>query len=189
MKRPTFMEGTVVAAVASIPGAAIFGALTLTVAAGPVLRVIIAGLSLSYVIYLLNRSSEHVGKITVVTAWIALASMVWWLAPSMPLYLILHVIVIWVIRSLYFHSGILASVADLTVNALALAAGASCGIYTGSIFIGIWCFFLTQALFVFIPSWLGQLDSGEANHSVRPDRFEIAHRAAEGALRKFSSSN
>jgi hypothetical protein len=183
------MEGTVVAAVASIPGAAIFGALTLTVAAGPLLRVIIAGLSLSYVIYLLNRSSEHVGKITVVTAWIALASMVWWLAPSMPLYLILHVIVIWVIRSLYFHSGILASVADLAVSALALATGASCGVYTGSVFVGIWCFFLTQALFVFIPSWLGQLDSGAANHSVRPDRFEIAHRAAEGALRKFSSSN
>jgi hypothetical protein len=188
VKRPTFTEGTVVAAVASIPGAAIFGALTLTVAAGPVLRVIIAGLSLSYVIYLLNRSGEHVGKITVVTAWIALALMVWWLAPSMPLYLILHVVVIWVIRSLYFHSGILASVADLAVSVLALAAGAAGGIYTGSVFVGIWCFFLTQSLFVFIPSWLAQPDSADAIRA-RPDRFEIAHRAAEGALRKFSSSN
>ena len=188
MKRPTFTEGSVVAAAASIPGAAIFGALTLTVAAGPVLRVLIAGLSLCYVIYLLNRSSEHVGKITVVTAWIALALMVWWLAPSMPLYLILHVVVIWVIRSLYFHSGILASVTDLAVSTLALTAGVSCGIYTDSVFVGIWCFFLTQALFVFIPSWLAQPDSGDAIRA-RPDRFEIAHRAAEGALRKFSSSN
>ena len=188
MKRPTFMEGIVVAAVASIPGAAIFGALTLTIASGPVLRLLIAGLSLSYVVYLLNRSSEHVGKVTVVTAWIALAAMVWWLAPSMPLYLILHVVVVWVIRSLYFHSGILASVADLAVSALALVAGVSCGVYTGSLFIGIWCFFLTQALFVFIPSWPGQADSGAATRAA-PARFEIAHRAAECALRKFSSSN
>ena len=188
MKRPTFLEGTVVAATASIAGAALFGALTLTVAAGPVLRVLVAGLGLAYVIYLLSRSSERMGRITVITAWTASALAIWWLTSSFALYLLLHVTLIWVIRSLYFHSGGLGSIADLGISALATAAGVSGGMYSGSVLLGIWCFFLTQALFVFIPAWLDPHGAPAANPNAGPDRFEIAHRDAETALRKFTSS-
>lgn len=188
MKHPTFMEGTVVAAAASIAGAALFGTLTLSIASGPVLRLLVAGLSFAYVIYLLSRSSERIGRITVVAAWMVSALTIWWLTSSIVLYLLLHVILIWVIRSLYFHSGILGSIADLGVSTLALATGVSGGMYTGSVLVGIWCFFLTQALFVFIPAWLGPLAAPAPNSSADPDRFEIAHRDAETALRKFSSS-
>lgn len=186
MKRPTFMEGAVVAAAASVAGAVFFGALTTVFAMDPVLRLLIAVIGLAYVIYLLRRSGERVGRISVLAAWIVLAATIWWLSPSFSVYLLLHVGMIWVIRSLYFHSGILSSAADLGLNALALAAGVSGGLYTSSIFLGVWCFFLTQALFVTLPAASGWRGQESKPHPPPNDRFDQAHRAAESALRKFS---
>ncbi len=187
MKRPTFMEGAIVAAAASVGGAVLFGALTTVFAMGPVLRLLITVIGLAYVIYLLRRSEERVGRISVLTVWTASAAMIWWLSPSLPVYLCLHVGMIWVIRSLYFHSGILSSAADLGISALALAAGVSGGLYTSSIFLGVWCFFLTQALFVAIPAVSGWRGPERTGTHVPNDRFDRAHRAAESALCKFPS--
>lgn len=188
MKRPPFFEGVAVAAAASTAGAVLFGALTIAFTAGPVLRLLVAGISLAYVIYLLSRSGERVGRIAVVSLWMVTALAIWWLSPSFPAYLLLHVAVIWVVRSLYFHSSMFGSVADLGISVLALAAGISGGLYTGSVFLGLWCFFLTQALFVIIPVDFGPRGTRGANTPAAHDRFEAAHRTAESALRKFSSS-
>ena len=46
MNRPSFFEGTVVAGVASVTTAVLFGVLTVTAAAEPVLRLLVAGMSL-----------------------------------------------------------------------------------------------------------------------------------------------
>ena len=100
----------------------------------------------------------------------------------------LHIGLIWLVRSLYFYASVVSALTDLGLSGLALAAAVWAVTHTGSLFLAIWCFFLVQALFVAIPHAL----SGKAAPGIQPaadrdDRFERAHRAAEAAVRKLSS--
>ncbi len=186
MKRPTFFEGVAVAAAASIFGAALFAALAMVFAGGGVLRLLIAGIGLAYAVYLLARSRERVGRVTVLTAWLMLAGATWFAAPPLPLYAVVHVGMIWVIRSLYFYSSALSALADLGLSGLSLAAAVWAGIHSHSVFLSLWVFFLVQALFVLIPAgW--RRSRNQAGPLDGEDRFECAHRVAETALRRLVS--
>lgn len=189
MKQPTFIEGVGVAIAASIAGGVMFTALASIFAGGAVLKLMIAAIGLAYIIYLLSRSRERVGRVTVLTLWLAIAGTMWVLSLPLPLYLMMHVGMIWVIRSLYFYSSVLSSLADLGVNGLSIAAAVWAGLQTGSVFLSIWCFFLAQALFVAIPAGMDKLKTKTGHDRSADDHFERAHRVAEAALRKFSSSH
>ena len=71
MKKPTFFEGVLVAVAVSVAGAALLTALTFVFPLDTVLRVVVAGIGLSYVLYLLRRSRERVGRIVVLMLWAA----------------------------------------------------------------------------------------------------------------------
>jgi len=185
MKRPTFFEGVGVALVASLAGSVLYGALGTVLPSGLVLRLVVAGLGLAYVLYLLGRTSERVGRITTLVAWLVAAGLVWMFVPTLTLYVLLHLGLVWLIRSLYFHASLLAALADLGQSGLALAAGVWALLHTGSLFLALWCFFLVQALFVAIPA------SPRRGHTaVKPDaddHFQQAHRVAEAAVRRLST--
>ena len=101
MKRPTFFNGVVVAAVLGFFASAIVATLTPFVGLGAVIRLVIPLLGLAYLLYLLNRTAERVGRVTTLTLWTAMAAVTWWIAPPLPLYLMVHVGSIWLVRSLY----------------------------------------------------------------------------------------
>lgn len=187
MSRPTFLEGVAVALGTSVVGTALFSVLTTMFDGGGVLRLLIAGISLGYVLYLLSRSRARVGRITAVGLWAIVAALSWYSSPPLLLYLLVHMGLVWLIRSLYFYSSVLSALGDLGLTGLSLAAGIWAVTQTGSLFLSIWCFFLVQALFVGIPTRVkgttGQIHP-EQDHE---DRFERAHSAAQAALRKFSS--
>jgi hypothetical protein len=187
MKQPTFFEGTVVALIASVAGGVLYTALTTQFAGGAVLRLLIAGIALGYIIYLFSRSRERIGRLTALGFWAIAAGATWWLAPSLSMYLLVHLGLIWLIRSLYFYSSVLSALADLGLAGLGLAAAVWASIHTGSLFLGIWCFFLLQALFVAIPASLERKASHRQPVPDHEDRFQRAHRAAESAVRKLSS--
>ncbi|MBT3093284.1 MAG: hypothetical protein KME58_10345 [Candidatus Thiodiazotropha sp. (ex Lucina pensylvanica)] len=73
MKRPGFLEGVGVALVATIGGGVLFSALTTVFVTDFVLHLLIATMGLIYVIYLLRRSGEKVGRLTSVSVWLAAA--------------------------------------------------------------------------------------------------------------------
>lgn len=185
MKQPTFFEGVGVALAASVVGSAAHTALS--VATGSGLRAVVAGLALGYLVYLLGRTRERVGRLTAVLAWCAAATGLWLAAPPLALYLLLHVGMLWLIRSLFFHASLLAAVADLGLSGLALAAGVWAGVHSGSLLLAIWSFFLVQALFVAIPPSLPPRRPGAAASECE-DGFERAHRAAEAAARRLLSA-
>jgi len=187
MKQPTFFEGAVVALIASVAGGVLYTALTTQFAGGAVLRLLIAGIALGYIIYLFSRSRERIGRLTAMGFWAIAAGATWWLAPSLSMYLLVHLGLIWLIRSLYFYSSVLSALADLGLGGLGLAAAVWASIHTGSLFLSIWCFFLVQALFGSIPASLKRKASCRQWAPGREDRFQRAHRAAESALRKLSS--
>ena len=189
MKQPTFLEGVSVALAASLAGSMLYTAMQVVLPGVPVLRLLIAGIGLAYMVYLLSRSPERVGRITAVAAWIVIAGVLWFAQPPLLLYVFVHLGTLWIIRSLYFYSSALSALADLGLNGLSLAAAIWAVTRTGSVFLGIWCFFLVQALFVLIPKSVHRKQGSGHISDEREDRFQHAYRVAETAVRKLSSNH
>lgn len=185
MKRPGFFEGVALAFGLSLLGGLVYSALNLILPADLALRLVIAGLSLAYLLYLLRRSSERVGRPTTLAAWLAMAAAVWLWPPGLPLYVLAHLCTLWLIRSLYFHGSLAAALADAVLNGLALVTALWAARETQSLFASLWCFFLVQALFSSLPN--PNPDGRSAAGPDPEDRFGQAHRTAEAALRRLSS--
>ena len=103
------------------------------------------------------------------------------------LYLSAHLGLIWLVRILYHQPGPLAAILDLALNVTALVAGIWAYVHAGSVFLGIWTFFLVQALFVAIPAADGRRRGHDTDSRSPRDPFQLAYNNAESALRKLSS--
>ena len=182
--RPSLTHGIVAAAALAVAGAAVFAGLSLWVAPYVALRWVATLLAGSYGAYLLANTNQKTGRIVAVVCWCAAAIALAVFVNSLALFLIAHTAMIWLLRTLYFHSSIVAALADLGLSALALAAAAWAAMSSASLWLAIWCLFLTQALFVLLP----QLSSPS---SVTDDgdntEFERARRSADSALRRLAA--
>jgi hypothetical protein len=187
MKRPTFFEGAGVALVASVGGGVLFTVLASLFAGGFVLRGLIASICLPYVLYLLRRSEERVGRVTTLALWLLASLGIWLLGLSLPLYLLAHLGLLWLVRSLYFHASLIAAFADLGLVLFGLACAVWAWLTTGSLGISLWCFFLVQALFVLIPASIKRRGAQSAASLPEADPFQRAYRTAEAAVAKLTS--
>ncbi len=188
MKRPTFFEGVGVAIVASLGGAILFRALIPLSDEAP-FRAVVAILALGYVVYLISRSPERVGRVTTMLMWGLLAAVLWLVDLPLSLYLFGHVGAIWLVRGLYFHAGVLAATLDFGLMAFALAAGFWALSLSASLLLALWTFFLVQASFVAIPFNFSQRRVRTSTAQSEDSRFEEASRIAEAALRRLSSTH
>jgi hypothetical protein len=188
MKRPSFFEGVGVALGASLAGGVLFTLLATLFAGGFLVRSLIAALSLLYLLYLLSRSRERVGRVTTLAVWLATSLVIGLLGLSLPFYLLAHLGLIWLVRSLYYHASLIAALADLGLVLLGLAAAVWAWLVTGSLGIGLWCFFLMQALFVFIPAQLKRRSSKPSVTDLEADPFHHAQRTAEAALSQLANT-
>lgn len=185
--KPGFFEGVGVALLLSIGGAAVFTMFHPFMVAGMLLRLVLSGIAFAYILYLLWRSRERIGRITVLTMWVMSSVAIWIFYPPILVFILLQLGLIWLIRTLYFYSGVLPSMLDLGLNALTLLLALGAGLHTRNLFMGLWCFFLGQALFVFIPSSVQRKTAATESSVVGEDRFERAHQVALAAVRKLSS--
>ena len=185
MKRPTFFQGVVVAAVLAFAASVVIGALTPFIGVGSVIRLVIPVVSLAYVMYLLRSSTERVGRITTLSLWSALAVTVWWIAPPLPFYVLVHVGAVWLVRSLYFYSGIFPALMDLGLSAMSVTAFIWAASRTGSVFLATWSFFLVQALFVIIPATIASNKKSDKVPATDNESFDRARRQADQALQQL----
>lgn len=185
MKKPSFVHGVIVAVVLAFFASAVVATLTPFIGLGGVFRLVIPGLALAYLLYLLNRSAERTGRVTTLSLWSALALITWWFAPPLPLYLLIHVGAVWLVRSLYFYSGMLPALMDLGLSGLSVSAAVWAATRSGSVFLATWCFFLVQALFVAIPPAIKSRRRPKQNTSVENEAFDNAKRQADRALRQL----
>ena len=185
MKQATFFEGVAIALLSSITGAVIFITLSSVFFGGDVFRLIVAGLSFCYMLYLFTRSQERVGRVTVILAWfiVTLASVIF--VPSLLLYIVIQLAMIWLIRSLYFYNSVLSSLADFGLTGMSLMIAIWVWSITHSLFLGFWCFFLAQAMFVFIPQKITGKKEELSINRINDDQFERAFHAAETAVAKL----
>ncbi len=114
-----------------------------------------------------------------------MAAVTWCVAPPLPLYLMIHVCAVWLVRSLYFYSGVMPALMDLGLNALSFSAAVWALTRSGSVFLATWCFFLVQALFVVIPPTIKGKTQPERNSALDSENFERARRQADAALRQL----
>ncbi len=185
MNRPSFFQGVVVAAVLGFLASAFVAAFIPFVGAGAVTRLVIPGLALAYLLYLFSRSSERTGRVTTLVLWGAMTVTSWWFAPSLPLYLLLHIAAIWLVRSLYFYSGVFPALIDMSLSTLSMIVSVWAISRTGSVFLATWCFFLVSALFVAIPQSMQKRNQPQRDMPVDNDNFERARRQADQALRQL----
>jgi len=181
MKRPTFFHGAAVALAIAAAGAAMFSALAPLLGTGTVLRLAVPMMGLTYLVCLFQRSGEFTGRVTTVALWLAVSGVTWFLAPSVAVYVLIHAGMLWLVRSLYFHSSTFPALLDLGLTALGVCAAAWAVTRSDSLFLAIWCFFLVQATFVAIPERPGSKGAAE----IDDDRFERARRRADAALRQL----
>ncbi len=185
MKKPSFLHGVIVAAVLAFFASAVVATLTPFVGLGGVFRLVIPGLGLAYLLYLFSRSAERTGRVTTLSLWSALAVITWWLAPPLPLYLLIHVGAVWLVRSLYFYSSLLPALLDLGLSGLSISAAVWAATRSGSVFLATWCFFLVQALFVTTPPAMKQKRNARQQASAENEAFDNARRQADRALRQL----
>lgn len=185
MKRPTFLQGVIAAAVLGFFASAIVATLTPFVGLGSVIRLVIPALGLAYLLYLFSRSEERVGRVTTLSLWGVLAAIAWWVAPPLPFYLLIHVGAIWLVRSLYFYSGVMPALLDLGISTLSVSATVWAISRSGSVFLATWCFFLVQAMFVAIPPAIRSRRAAPSNARTGNEKFDHAKRNADEALRQL----
>lgn len=187
MKHPSFGEGVAVALAAAVVGSVAYSVLHDLIGFGWASYALISGLGLGYILYLLARSRERVGRFVTLGVWLLGSGTSWFMLEDPALYLVTQAGMIWLIRSLYHQPGPLAAVLDLALGLAALAAGLWAFVHADSLFLGIWTYFLVQALFVTIPSAKGARRTSRAGAGPDSDPFQTAYRSAEGALRKLSA--
>ncbi len=197
MKRPVFSEGVLVAIIISLAVTVVFTVMSAFFPTRWLLQIMIAGVSFFYVMYLLVRSNEKVGKLTVVAVWGGISILTWLFSPSIIVTLFVHIGLIWLVRALYFYTSILIAFFDLGLTLFAVASAIWTLSYTNSLFLSVWCFFLLQSFFVLLPSDLSKHRSSRdsrttdyadaVNKSKQMDSFEQAHQSAQAALRQLAA--
>lgn len=183
MNRPGFFHGVAIAIVLGLAASLLVAAMLPFVTTATVARFVIAGLALAYLLYLLSQSGERTGRVTVLATWAAMTLATWWFVPWFPLYLLIQVAAIWLVRSLYFYSGVFPALLDLGLCGLSTAFALGTLARTGSVFLAAWCFFLVQALFVAIPPTMRKRTAPPG--PAADNDFERARREAEAALRQL----
>jgi hypothetical protein len=183
---PTLGLGLAIAFVLALCGASVLAALTPFVGAGTALRAVVALLGFTYLLYVLGKSGERAGRVTTVVVWAAAAALTWISGVPLVGYVLIHVGLLWLVRSLYFYSGILPAIVDLGLSLLAIAFAVWAAGRSGSALLAFWCFFLVHAFHVLIPSAL--FGDGKQRAGDEDVAFNRAHRAAEAAVRRMSAS-
>jgi hypothetical protein len=177
--------GLAVAFIFSACGAALLAALSPWLGAATALHAVIALLGFAYAVYVIGRSGERVGRLTTIACWLVVVGGAWLLGLPLVGFVLLHIGLAWLVRSLYHYSGLLPALADFGLSLLGAAFAVWAAQRSGSAWLALWCFFLVQAFHALIPTTLRR---GSTALEAADDGFSRAHRAAEAAVRRLSAT-
>jgi len=185
MKRPTFFNGVVAALALAVLASVGYTVLSPLFGTTQMIKLLVPALGLSYLLFLFSNCSEKVGRVTILTCWAILTALAWSMDLPLASYVLAQVGAIWVTRSLYFYSSIFPALMDLGLNVLSSSIAIWAYWHTTSPFLGIWCFFLVQALFTAIPPVMNR--KGGQKHKVQEStkNFQHARTRAEAAIRQL----
>jgi len=184
-RRPSFGASLVAGFVLSVCGAAVLAALAPLLGLPTALRAVIALVAFAYLLYLVGKSGERVGRVATLACWLVAALLAAVAGLPFAVYVLVHVGLIWLVRSLYYYSGVLPALADLSLSVLGAAFAVWAAQRSGSAWLSFWCFFLAQAFHVLIPAALAARGARDGDAD---DAFNRAQRTAEEAIRRLSTA-
>lgn len=190
MNDTNFKEGLIIAFGLSVFGSLFYSSTNLFIGNENQIYSTLSMVSLFYIVYLIIRSNSKTGRITAVSLWIVITISSWFAAIPFSIFIMLQLVIIWILRCLYFHSSIFSSIADLLLTIISFSAAIWAGFHSGSLFLALWSLFLIQSLFVFIPISLNKhsqqnIDSTLFNTNYNSD-FDRAYHCAKQALGKLA---
>jgi hypothetical protein len=188
MKPMSFLRSVGIAFAIALAVSVLFSVLTAVGSSFAALRSLIPAAAFAYLLCLMARSPLRSGKVTAILAWAAAATGLWFFVPGIALYLLLHGLLIWAIRSLCWYRSLFSAVLDLGVTLMSLAAAVWAGQHTGGLFLSVWSLFLVQTLFVFIPTSAPKRQP-KTIAADPEDAFARAERAAQTALRRLAANS
>ena len=184
----SLLYGIVVAAGLSLVSVLLGTVLAFLLFGSLALNLLIGSLALLYVFAIFRGSKSKSGHTVSAVLGILVLPFGAVILPT-NLYFLMAVALVWMLRSLHSYRSIVASLIDLSLCVLSIGAGLLGYVMSGSIVAAVWCFFLTQSLYVFIPKDGFSLSAGEETAGESPpqtfERFLRAHQAAESALRQM----
>jgi hypothetical protein len=189
-KKQSFLGEIAFGFVASLIAAAVALTLSYVMPAGFVARLTVAGLGLAVVIRSIAQSDERTGRIVTLVAWTVVAAGVWLAGAALPVFVVVHVTLAWLVRSLYCYSRIVEAGVDFGITLLALSFAVFAAVRTDSVFLAAWSFLLVQALHVSIPGLVARWSEPKQEEIPLgdPNRgFAEAFKAANEALHRIAS--
>lgn len=186
MRRPSVFEGVWVAAIISAIGAAFLSVYPYAMYLSDPEQLVFTALAGFYIFYLLFRSEEKTGRITIALIWIVVSLVCLFVIGNTLFLLVSQLGMSWLVRLLYYHNGVLTAFADFILICLGVLFAAWASNETYSTFLTLWCFFLVQSLFVLIPANISIKGNSRQHNIDTSDRFAHAHQVAEMAVRKLT---
>lgn len=148
---------------------------------GLAIKTLLGLLILTYILYLCILAPTRPGKIILVSITTILVGALLTTTSSPLGFIAVAISMIWISRTLLFYQRFIPLILDALLQTGAVCTALWIYSTNGSLLLAIWCFFLCQALWVFIPR--GSKQTIERSHSNETnDRFSHAYRMAETAL-------
>ncbi len=193
-RAPGFFEGVAVATVLTVFGGATHILLRLLISPGVAHGIApadarlltIVAISLYYLLYLLWRSPETAGRISMAVLWACVSLPVLLLAPDWTL--AVQLALLWLTRALFLQRGFSAVLADLGLVVVGVGAGLWAIAATGSLAAAIWTFLLVQAPFAVVGNFIPAADTPGNPNPIDDDRFERAERSAQSSLHRLAGA-
>ncbi len=171
MKKMTFNKGVMFAFVASLFSTICFSVLSGVLDSDLLMKSISSVVIFVYLVYLMQCSNIRTGRPTIILIWSILSVVLVYLVDSFVLFLMLQILLIWLVRSLFYYSGAITSLIDLCLTVFSFFVAIWAIAHTDSLFASVWSFFLFQATFVFIP-----------------ENFKADRKTATGQINEFERS-
>jgi hypothetical protein len=175
--------------VISLVAAAVALSLSYLMPAPFVARLVVAALGLAVVVRAISRSGERTGRIVTLAIWVVVAAAVWGAGVALPTFIVVHVTLAWLVRSLFCYARIVEAGCDFGLTLLALSFAVFAAVRTDSVFLAAWSFLLVQALHVAIPGLVARWTEPKARDLPLgdPNRgFADAFKAADEALHRIA---
>jgi hypothetical protein len=169
-----FWRGVLVALAISTIGAAGFALLAPLIGGGFALKLLLLGVAAACLVEQLLRGPPA-GRMLAVAGAVLLALALLAIDPPRWLWLALPLGALWLQRALLLHRRPTLALLDAALLLVGLAAALAAFGHSGSLWLGLWCFLLAQALAASV--------SAPPHAQPTVDRFAAARRSAEAALR------
>lgn len=181
MKGFSFFSSVMVALLLSTLGVVVITALQPWIGRGDASRLMLLLVSLGYLGFLLHQCRPRFGLSLMIGGWLLCAALLVLFNPPLMMWLAVLVAILWLVRSALRYQQLYQAGLDGLLNLFATGCAISILLFTHSLWLSLWSYFLSLAFSAAIPA----RPLKRSNSEPVTDAFEEAKACAESALRRL----